>query len=75
MCMSSPKAPPPPPIPAPPATEINASQATLQQKAPQTPSTAGSTPLSVGKKKGKASLVVDLDQSNLSSGSSGINIP
>jgi hypothetical protein len=27
------------------------------------------------KKRGKASLVVDLDQSNLSSGSSGVNIP
>jgi hypothetical protein len=45
------------------------------QKAPQTPATASSTPLSVGKKRGKASLVVDLDQSNLSSGSSGVNIP
>jgi len=75
MCMSSPKAPPPPPIPAAPATEVNASQATLRQKAPQAPATASSTPLSVGKKRGKASLVVDLDQSNLSSGSSGVNIP
>ncbi len=75
MCFSQPKAPPPPPIPAAPATEVNASQATLRQKAPTAPSTAMSTPLSVGKKRGKASLKVDLDQSNLYSGGSGVNIP
>ena len=75
MCFSQPSAPPPPPVPAPPATEVNAGQATLRQKAPQAPVSPTSTPLSVGKKRGKSALKIDLDQSNLSGGGSGVNIP
>jgi hypothetical protein len=75
MCFSQPKAPPPPPVPAPPATEVNASQATLRERAPQAPAAATSTPLSVSKKRGKAALKVELDQSNLMSGGTGVNIP
>jgi len=75
MCFSQPKAPPPPPVPAPPATEVNASQATIREKAPQAPASASSAPLSVSKKRGKSALKIDLDQSNLMSGGSGVNIP
>jgi hypothetical protein len=75
MCFSQPKAPPPPPVPAAPATEVNASQATLRERAPQAPASAASTPLSVSKKRGKSALKIDLDQSNLMSGGSGVNIP
>ena len=75
MCFSQPKAPPPPPVPAAPASEINASQATLRERAPQAPAAASSTPLSVSKKRGKAALKIELDQSNLTGGGSGVNIP
>jgi hypothetical protein len=76
MCLpSSPKMPPPPPVPAPPATEVNASATALREKAPATPQTASGTPLSVAKRKGKSALRVELDQSNLQGGQSGINIP
>jgi hypothetical protein len=75
MCFSQPKAPPPPPIPAPPATEVNAGQNTIREKAPQAPSSASSTPLSVSKKRGKSALKIDLDQSNLTGGGSGVQIP
>jgi hypothetical protein len=76
MCLpSSPKMPPPPPVPAPPATEVNASATALREKAPTTPQTASGTPLSVAKRKGKSALRVELDQSNLQGGQSGINIP
>jgi hypothetical protein len=67
--------PPPPPVPAPPATEVNASATALREKAPTTPQTASGTPLSVAKRKGKSALRVELDQSNLQGGQSGINIP
>jgi hypothetical protein len=75
MCFSQPKAPPPPPVPAAPASEINASQTMLREKAPQAPSAASSTPLSVSKKRGKSALKIELDQSNLMGGGSGVNIP
>jgi len=76
MCLpSSPKMPPPPPVPAPPATEVNASATALREKAPTTPQTASGTPLSVAKRKGKSALRIELDQSNLQGGQSGINIP
>ena len=76
MCLpSSPKMSPPPPVPAPPATEVNASATALREKAPTTPQTASGTPLSVAKRKGKSALRVELDQSNLQGGQSGINIP
>lgn len=76
MCMpSSPKMPAPPPIPAPPATVVNASSTALREKAPTTPQTASGTPLSVAKKRGKSALRIELDQSNLSGGQSGVYIP
>jgi hypothetical protein len=76
MCLpSSPKMPPPPPVPAAPATEINANSTALREKAPTAPQTASGTPLSVAKRKGKSALRIELDQSNLQGGQSGINIP
>lgn len=77
MCfsMKAPSPPPPPPVPAAPASEVNAGQAMLREKAPKAPQTAYSTPLSTVRKRGKAALKIDLDQSNLSGGGSGVNIP
>lgn len=75
MCLfSQPKLPPAPPIPAPPATEVNAGEARLRDKAPQAPQSATGTPANAYKKRGKASLRVPLEQ-NLLSGQTGVNIP
>jgi hypothetical protein len=54
---------------------VNASSTALREKAPTTPQTAVGTPLSVSKKRGKSALRIELDQSNLSGGQSGVNIP
>jgi hypothetical protein len=70
---SSPKPPAPQPIPAPPASQVNMASTNLMDKAPDAPSTAGKTPFQ--KKKGKNALKIELDQSNLSGGQSGVNIP
>lgn len=75
MCVFSPPSlPPPPPIPAPPATEVNAGETKLRDKAPQAPQSATGTPASAYRKKGKASLRVPLEQ-NLLTGQTGVNIP
>ena len=77
MCgFSSPKytPPPPPPTPAPPATEINAGQARLREKAPKAPQVRTASTVSYSKKRGKQALRIPLQVGGTSSGT-GANVP
>ena len=66
--------PPPPPTPAPPATEINAGQARLREKAPKAPQVRTASTVSYSKKRGKQALRIPLQVGRTSSGT-GANVP
>ena len=66
--------PPPPPTPAPPATEINAGQARLREKAPKAPQVRTASTVSYSKKRGKQALRIPLQVGVTSSGT-GANVP
>ena len=66
--------PPPPPTPAPPATEINAGQARLREKAPKAPQGRTASTVSYSKKRGKQALRIPLHVGGTSSGT-GANVP
>ena len=66
--------PPPPPTPAPPATEINAGQARLREKAPKAPQVRTASTVSYSKKRGKQALRIPLQVGGTSS-QSGANVP
>ena len=65
---------PPPPTPAPPATEINAGQARLREKAPKAPQVRTASTVSYSKKRGKQALRIPLQVGGTSSGT-GANVP
>lgn len=75
MCVPSRKdPPPPPPPPAMPATEVNASNTRLRERAPKAPQVNTSSNVSYSKKRGKSALRIPL-QIGVGSSGTGVNLP
>ena len=75
MCVPSRKdPPPPPPPPAMPATEVNASNTRLRERAPKALQVNTSSNVSYSKKRGKSALRIPL-QIGVGSSGTGANLP